>query len=215
MKRGLTTNEKKLINALIDNYNPNGNVRIGDVLLKVYDIVCIESVENKYNIDLYEGAINCEYRCNYKTSNCNKFTIKIFEAISLIQMLIKKGYIIIHKFKVTSETIGTKSSMANFYNPKTGDGMTQMENIIDMFGIDLWKLVNSNFVITNGLIIFKGHHYKDPNEWNNDRVYILTIIAILVSLLIGIFSILRSYKDVKIEPTQIHEIINVIKNHQK
>lgn len=189
--RELTNKEKKLIDELIKNANPNNGVKIGDILLKLYDIVCIEEITDTNNSEFYKGGIKCEYKCNYQTACYNEINMNIYEAVSLILTLIDLRFIIIRNY-YNHSIIGEKSEMVNFIDSKTGEGMTITTNIYDPFNTNLWRLMNSNYVITNGLIDYKQNKYRTIEQRRFDKSMGWTRVSVFIAFIIGLVSIIIS-----------------------
>lgn len=138
--RELTDTEKNLVNALIQNVSRNSGRRIGDVLMQVYPIEYIE--KNKVDDPFYNETIK----------NCHKveegLESKLYEAFSLIIMLIEHRYIVAKEL-IEKEIIGKKNPLCYSL-----DNRHEERTYFNYYDIELWKLLNSHFSVTNSLVDF-------------------------------------------------------------
>ena len=100
--RELTDTEKNLVNALIQNVSRNSGRRIGDVLIHVYPIEYIE--KNKVDDPFYNETIKICHKVEEGLES------KLYEAFSLIIMLIEHRYIVAKEL-IEKEIIEMRTSL--------------------------------------------------------------------------------------------------------
>ena len=208
--RKLTNTEKKLVKALIENVSPDSGRRIGDVLMKVYPI---EYIEKNAQEDLFY---------NQTVQICHKneagLDTKLYEAFSLIIMLIEQRYIVAKDF-IKSNIIGEKHP---YMYPKENHHV--IRRYFNYFEIDLWILLNSQYYISNSLLDYVNNDFKTLEERQHDaemkvalysaqKSRCSTIIAFFSLIVSVVFGIYQAYSSQKIEQKQIDAIETAIKSN--
>lgn len=215
--REFTDTERKLVKALIYNVSRKSGLRIGEVLLHVYPIEYIE--KNKVDDPFYKETIKI---CHKVEENLES---KLYEAFSLIIMLIEHRYIVAKEL-IDKEIIGKKNplcySLDNRYEERT---------YFNYYDIELWKLLNSHFSVTNSLVDFakdfKTVEQRRFEEQLNEAKESLIIsqkglkisqcsffVAILTLLGTIGFGIWQKCTQQEIDSEQINTIISAIKEQK-
>ena len=88
--RSITDEEQKVIKKLIEWQSNGQSIKLGEVLLKLYPIEYIKPSDKKG--DFYRYALEISFDYNNTSSS------KILEAINIIDLLIKKDYLIAKEF---------------------------------------------------------------------------------------------------------------------
>lgn len=109
--RSITEEEQKVIKKLIEWQSNGQSIKLGEVLLKLYPIEYIKPSDKEG--DFYRHALEISYDYNNTSSS------KILEAINIIDLLIKKDYLIAKEF-YADNIIGEK---------KTDCGLPKMNHI--------------------------------------------------------------------------------------
>ena len=196
--RQLTPNEQQIIKALIANISSNTGMRIGDVLCKLFPIEYIRK---------YTGE-EPFYKKTIKICHSDKKDLesKLYEAFSLLNMLIEERYIIAKEF-IAKDIIGKE-------NPYCYPANVHYEEhtYFSYYDNDLWNLLNSHYSVTNALIDF-SKDFKTISQRQFDRQQHLTWLGILIAVIIGIVSILGQFLiPITIKETQVFQIENTLKH---
>ena len=138
--REFTDIEKIIVKALIQNVSRNSGHRIGNVLMQVFPIEFLK--KNKIKEPFYDESIIICHK-----AECN-IEAKIYEAFSLIIMLIEQRYIVTKEL-VEKDIIG---EVYPYCRPI--DDFYQERNYFNYHNVDLWKVLNSHYSVTNSLIDF-------------------------------------------------------------
>lgn len=198
--RELYDTEKELIIALIQNISRKSGLRIGDVLLQVYPIEYIE--KNKIDDPFYKETIKI---CHRATEDIEA---KLYEAFALIIMLIEQRYIVAKEF-IGNDVIGKKDSLCYSLNNRYEE-----RTYYNYYDIDLWKLLNSHYSITNSLIDF-AKDFNTPEQRRHKCTTIISVLAIVVSIIIGLFSPCISEQiSKKSDEESLIQVITAIKGHK-
>lgn len=215
--RELTDTEKNLVNALIQNVSRNSGRRIGDVLMQVYPIEYIE--KNKVDDPFYKETIKI---CHKVEENLES---KLYEAFSLIIMLIEHRYIVAKEL-IDKEIIGKKNPLCYSL-----DNRHEERTYFNYYDIELWKLLNSHFSVTNSLVDFAKdfktveqrrfeEQLKEAKESLvtsqkglkiSQRSFIVAILTLLGTIGFGIW---QKCTQQEIDSKQIDAIISAIKEQK-
>lgn len=172
--RRFNDNEIKVMNTLISNNNYASPITIGEILMQIYDISCIEP--NHREDDFYKNTITLI--CSAKEEPL------IYEAISLIVYLTENRYLITKEF-LQNDILGEKWLMVPLCDPRANQNEIRLFNF---FNFDLWHFLNSQYVALNSLIDLKQHNYQSIDERRFNKTIKWTKISILVAIIIGIVS---------------------------
>lgn len=209
--RNLTEKEKKIVKALIDNYDPANGFHIGDVLKDIYSIKCYKKVEIS-NAELQCEAIKDPRKVEityYYRPNI-EFRSDFYEAILLINMLQKHGYIVL-SLVIENDVIGDTNIMASPCNLKTKEGQSKTETFYNDLGVDLWEMLNSWFVVSNYLVDLVEHNFEDIEQRRFNEQIKFTIFGLLVAIALGIVSMC---KDVSISQKNIDDIVKAVQENK-
>lgn len=215
--RELTDTEKNLVNALIQNVSRNSGRRIGDVLMQVYPIEYIE--KNKVDDPFYNETIKICHKVEEGLES------KLYEAFSLIIMLIEHRYIVAKEL-IEKEIIGKKNPLCYSL-----DNRHEERTYFNYYDIELWKLLNSHFSVTNSLEDFAKdfktvEQRRFEEQLNEAKESLITsqkglkisqcsfIVAILTLLGTIGFGIWQKCTQQEIDSEQINTIISVIKEQK-
>lgn len=196
--RELTDKEKRLCEALIENDEKERHqLRIGDVISKMYDFECIEkeSLGEKYQDYPFKIILSC------LSEKREEIVKDLNEAIALLLMFKEKGMI---------SYINSNSDVCFGDNTPKMYGLNEPEHsaaaMIDFFDINTWQLLNSYYYLTNS---FKDYcqDFKTIEQRRHEieikiakrtltPTWIAAIFAIL-SLIIAAVSLLHSYQIIK------------------
>lgn len=215
--REFTDTERKLVKALINNVSRKSGLHIGEVLLQVYPIEYIE--KNKVDDPFYKETIKI---CHKVEENLES---KLYEAFSLIIMLIEHRYIVAKEL-IDKEIIGKKNplcySLVNRHEERT---------YFNYYDIELWKLLNSHFSVTNSLVDFakdfktvEQRRFEEQlneakesliNSQKGLKISLCSFIVAILTLLgtIG-FGIWQKCTQQEIDSEQINTIISTIKEQK-
>lgn len=174
--RRFNDNEIIVIDTLISNNNYASPITIGEILMQIYDISCIEP--NHREDDFYKNTITLI--C------CAKEEPFIYEAISLIVYLTENRYLITKEL-LQNEILGERWTMVPLCDPRANQNEIRLFNF---YNFDLWHLLNSQYVVLNSLIDLKQHDYQSIDERRFNKTIKWTKISILVAIIIGIVSAL-------------------------
>lgn len=181
--RELTKNEKKLVTEIVTKCIPDSTATIGDILMNLYNIDFMEkylpnSDEEKYVSESDYSSVSFLYK-SFKGRN---FQAEIYEAILLLLLLKKEGYIYMNysSFINSEDQKGKKPEMLSILQDKD---YYERRRIFDIFpGTKLWTLLNSNCIVTNSLIDYaKDFKTEEQRRFRTSIRY--TWIAILISLI--------------------------------
>lgn len=215
--RQLTKTEQKLIESLIDNDSTKSGLRLGDVLIKVYPIEYIE--KNQIDEPFYQKTINICHRAE------EGLEAKIYEAFSLIIMLIEQRYIVAKEL-VEKNIIGQKYQYC--YTP---ENRHEERTFFNYYNTDLWSLLNSHYAVTNSLIDFSKdfktvEQRRFEEQLNEAKESLITsqkglkisqwsfLVAILTLLGTIGFGIWQKFTQQEIDSEQINTIISAIKENK-
>lgn len=179
--RDLSTREKKLVKEIIKECVPGSETTIGMVLMPIYKIACIAKHMQDYNELRYlsESEYSSVY-FQYYNNNKRNFESEIYEAILLLLLLEKEGYIFFN--------------FSSFNNVETIGEFCKSSTILDAANIDtkiiydvfpdhkLWYLLNSNCIVTNSLKDY-AKDFKTEEQRNFKKSVYLTWIAISIALI--------------------------------
>lgn len=195
--RQLTPNEQQIIRALIANISSNTGMRIGDVLCKLFPIEYIKKYIGKE--PFYKKTIKICHSDNKGLES------KLYEAFSLLNMLIEERYIIAKEF-IAKDIIGKENPYCYPTNAHYAE-----HTYFSYYDNDLWNLLNSHYSVTNALIDF-SKDFKTDSQRQFDRQQCLTWLGILVAVIIGIVSILGQFLiPITIKESQLFQIENSLK----
>ena len=215
--RSITTEEQKVIRKLIEWQSNGQSIRLGEVLLKLYPIEYIEPSDKEG--DFYRNALEISYDYNNTSSS------KILEAINIIDLLIKKDYLITKEF-YADNIIGEK---------KTDCGLPKMYHIssnrryvettlMNYYDYNLWNLLNSYYYVTNSLIDFANdfktveqRHFEEQLKeakrstcWSRFAA-VIDVFAFIASV---VFGFCQSCSQQELDSEQINTIISAIKEEK-
>lgn len=173
--RRFNDNEIIVMNALISNNNYASPITIGEILMQIYDISCIEP--NHIEEDFYKNTV-------ILICNSNQEPL-IYEAISIIVYLIENRYLIA-KHLLRNEILGEKWSMVPISDHRSKQAEIRLFNF---FNFDLWELLDSQYVVSNSLIDLKQHSYQSIEERHFNKTIKWTKISVWVAIIIGLFSL--------------------------
>lgn len=198
--REFTDTEKDLVKALIQNVSRKSGFRLGEVLLQVYPIEFIE--KNKLDDPFYKETIKI---CHKVEENLES---KLYEAFSLIIMLIEHRYIVAKEF-INKDIIGKKNPLCYSL-----DNLHEERTYFNYYDVELWELLNSHYAITNALVDF-AKDFKTPEQRRHNCTIKISIAAIFVSILIGIFSpFISKWISEKSDKESIELVISAIKEQK-
>jgi len=148
--REFTENEKKLVNELINAYQPCGAVTIGDILMQFHKIQCfkkniIPEFEKENSTIIDARSVKVQY---YEYKHID-FLSTIFESLMLIDFLHHNRYIGLSRI-FDPDMIGEEWKMLVPID-KDGNGMLCNINLYNNFSTDIWTLLSSYYVVTNSL----------------------------------------------------------------
>jgi len=132
--------EKKLIKELINAYQPDKTVKIGDILLQFHKIQCFK--KNDY------PSVIVQY---YEYQDID-FENAINESLKLIDLLYKNKDIDLNPI-FDSNTIGEEWKMLPPID-KNGNGKIVTTSLPNDFSVDTWTLLSSSYVVENSLSDF-------------------------------------------------------------
>ena len=172
--REFTKTEKEVVRKLIEWCSDNQSIRLGEVLLRLFPKIEYIKPSNKKEDEFYKHTIEISY--NIKQGSLSD----ILEAINLFDLLVKQNYIVVKQL-FTTECIGEEhqglySNIDEVHYVKT--------SIINYYQYDLWEFLCSYFYVTNALVDF-AKDFKTIEQRRHNRNTILSVIAIVVSFLIG------------------------------
>lgn len=205
--RSITDEEQKVIKKLIEWQSNGQSIKLGEVLLKLYPIEYIKPSDKKG--DFYRHALEISYDYDNTSSS------KILEAINIIDLLIKKDYLIAKEF-YADNIIGEK---------KTDCGLPKMNHIsnktryvettlMNYYSYDLWNMLNSYYYVTNSLIDF-AKDFKTVEQRRHSCTTRISVVAIFVSILIGIASpFISKCISEKSDKERLEQVISTIKEQK-
>ena len=205
--RSITEEEQKVIKKLIEWQSNGQSIKLGEVLLKLYPIEYIKPSDKEG--DFYRHALEFSYDYNNTSSS------KILEAINIIDLLIKKDYLIAKEF-YADNIIGEK---------KTDCGLPKMNHIsnktryvettlMNYYSYDLWNMLNSYYYVTNSLIDF-AKDFKTPEQRRHNCTTNISIVAIIASVIIGIASpFISKWISEKSDKESLRQVISAIKEQK-
>lgn len=173
--RRFNDNEIKVMNALISNNNYASPITIGEILMQIYDISYIEP--NQQDDDFYKNTV-----CLICESNQEPL---IYEAISLIVYLIEDRHLITKEL-LKHRNLGEKWMMLPISDSRSNQSEIR---IFNFYEFDLWKLLDSQYVVSNSLIDLKQHNYQSIEERRFNKTIKWTKISVWVAITIGLFSL--------------------------
>lgn len=215
--REFTDTEQKLVKALINNVSRKSGLRIGEVLLQVYPIEYIE--KNIIDDPFYKETIKICHKVEEGLES------KLYEAFSLIIMLIEHRYIVGKEF-IDKKIIGKKNPLCYPL-----DNRHEERTYFNYYDIELWKLLNSHFSVTNSLVDFaKDFKTVEQRRFEEElktaketleetkntlkitqKAFIGTLLTLLATIGIGIW---QKCSQQEIDTEQINSITTAIKEHK-
>lgn len=146
--RELTEKEKAIVTALVQNYQPDSTLKIGDILMVLYPIKAIGKNESpELEAKKLSPKELPQVWVEYEYDPQKDFSVDFYEAILLICYLIDKNYLIINNFSFIGDTIGEFT-----IKMECGSCRTEIRNFFDVFPYSMWTLLNGTFIVTNALI---------------------------------------------------------------
>ncbi|WP_300701291.1 hypothetical protein [Bacteroides sp.] len=212
--RELTKKEKKIVKALIENYDPANGLSVGDILKKIYSIKSYKKVKIS-NAELQCNAIKDprKVEIEYYYRPGIEFRNDFYEAILLINMLQKDGYIVL-SLVIENDAIGDTNKIASPCNPITKEGQLRIETFYNDLGVDLWEMLNCWFVVSNFLFDFVDNDYQTLEQRNFKEERRDTNTEIRIAFLVGLFGIISSIismcQDVSISQKNIDDIVKAV-----
>lgn len=189
--RELTPKEKKLCKALIDkDRKEQHQLRIGDVLLDLYDFECIEKdvLGEKYQDYPFNIRISC---LSDKRKGIEE---DLNEAIALLIMLKEKG-MLSYIYSKSDDCFGDNTPKSYYL----GEPEHSEAAMLNYFSVDAWQLLDSYYYVSNSFIDYVSNGCKTIEQRRHEeemssmkctnRISIATAIIALLTLL---FSILCS-----------------------
>lgn len=148
--RELTKKEKTIVTTLVQKYQPNSTLTIGEILMELYQIKAIRKYEpTESELHYFSEKELSQVRVEYEYDPQKDFSVDFYEAILLICYLIDNNYLIINYSSFTDSTIGEFSKIMH------SDGsVLKIQNFYDVFPYKIWLLLNGTFIVTNALIDF-------------------------------------------------------------
>lgn len=215
--REFTDSEKNLVKALIQNVSRDSGLRIGDVLRKVYPIEYIE--KNTVDDPFYKETIKICHKDE------NEIEAKIYEAFSLIILLLEQRYIVAKEL-IEKGIIGRKNPFCDISENRHIE-----RTYFNYYNIDLWSLLNSHYSVTNSLIDFaKDFKTVEQRRFEEElktaketleetkntlkitqKAFIGTLLTLLATIGIGIW---QKCSQQEIDTEQINSITTAIKEHK-
>jgi hypothetical protein len=181
--RELTKNEKKIVTEIVKKCVPDSTATIGDIIMNLYNINFMKEYLPSRNEEKFESESDYSSVCfEYKTYNGRKFQAEIYEAILLLLLLKKEGYIFMNysSFINSEGQKGNRHEMMSLLQDKD---YYEERRIFDIFpDTKLWILLNSHCIVTNSLIDYsKDFKTEEQRRFRTSIRY--TWIAILISLI--------------------------------
>jgi hypothetical protein len=185
--------------------------------MQVYPIEYIE--KNKVDDPFYNETIKICHKVEEGLES------KLYEAFSLIIMLIEHRYIVAKEL-IDKEIIGKKNSLYCSL-----DNRHEERTYFNYYDIELWKLLNSHFSVTNSLVDFAKdfktvEQRRFEEQLNEAKESLITsqkglkisqcsfIVAILTLLGTIGFGIWQKCTQQEIDSEQINTIISAIKEQK-
>lgn len=148
--RELTKKEKTIVTTLVQKYQPNSTLTIGEILMELYQIKAIRKYEpTESELHYFSEKELSQVRVEYEHDPQKDFSVDFYEAILLICYLIDNNYLIINYSPFTNNTIGEFSKIMH-----SGGSVPKIQNFYDVFPYKIWSLLNGTFIVTNALIDF-------------------------------------------------------------
>lgn len=178
--RDITPEEQRIIKELIIWQSNGQSIKIGELLLKLYPIEYIEP-SNKAE-EFYKNTLDISY------DNKNTSLSKILEAVNIIDLLIKKDYLVAKEF-FTNNIIGEKNIDCSLLDMEHSSSKKHYVHttLMNYYSYDLWNILNSYYYVTNSLVDF-AKDFKTPEQRRHNCTTKISVAAIIVSVIIGIAS---------------------------
>ena len=186
--RELTPKEKELCKALIDkDRKEQHQLRIGDVLLDLYDFECIEKdvLGEKYQDYPFNIRISC---LSDKRKGIEE---DLNEAIALLIMLKEKG-MLSYIYSKSDECFGDNTPKSYYL----GEPEHSEAAMLNYFSVDAWQLLDSYYYVSNSFIDYVSNGCKTIEQRRHEeemssmkctnRISIATAIIALLTLLFSI-----------------------------
>lgn len=183
--RELTPKEKELCKALIDkDRKEQHQLRIGDVLLDLYDFECIEKdvLGEKYQDYPFNIRISC---LSDKRKGIEE---DLNEAIALLIMLKEKG-MLSYIYSKSDECFGDNTPKSYYL----GEPEHSEAAMLNYFSVDAWQLLDSYYYVSNSFIDYVSNGCKTIEQRRHEeemssmkctnRISIATAIIALLTLL--------------------------------
>ena len=191
--------------ALIENDDKERHqIRIGDVLLKLYDIECIEkeSIGEKYQEYPFKIKISC------LSEKRDGIVNDLNEAISLLLMLKEKGMVSFIDSK-SDKCFGDNTPKMYLNDPEHS-----VAPMIDCFDVNTWQLLNSYYYLSNS---FKDYcqDFKTIEQRRHEReikgiqcTNIIAFITMLIAFVTLVFTVCSCSQSHEKKTTDIKDNTN-------
>ena len=189
--RELTPKEKELCKALIDkDRKEQHQLRIGDVLLDLYDFECIEKdvLGEKYQDYPFNIRISC---LSDKRKGIEE---DLNEAIALLIMLKEKG-MLSYIYSKSDECFGDNTPKSYYL----GEPEHSEAAMLNYFSVDAWQLLDSYYYVSNSFIDYVSNGCKTIEQRRHEEEMSsmkctnrISIAAAIIALLTLLFSTLCS-----------------------
>ena len=183
--------EKKIIDRICEGHTHIGTLlcdHIPDLLLKIVK----DRVNDVYTVDLL-------FKSSTPTSQVEEKAIfqteKIIYIVKFLLYLEKEGYALTGYFshgRAVNPLMGLPKTIAE-YNVNTNNYMNWSftdERMLDF----IFKYTDIIIFPTHQLKAFQQNKYRTQEDIKHKQIMIVTVVAIIVALLIGIASIIQNFK---------------------
>ena len=202
--RNFTDTEQKVVRKLIECCSDGQSIRLGEVLRELFPEIEYIKPSKKKEEEFYKHTIDI---C-YNEKQC--LLSDILEAVNLFDLLVKQKYIVVKQLfpieSIGEEHQGMYPTMDNVHYVET--------SIVNYYHYDLWEFLCNHFYVTNALVDF-AKDFKTPEQRRHNCNTIISVTAIVVSIIIGIVSpyISRCISE-KSDKESLEQVISAIKEQK-
>ena len=202
--RDFTDTEQRTVRKLIE-WSTNGqSIRLGEVLRNLFPEIEYIKPSNKKEEEFYKHTIDICY--NEKQCSLSN----ILEVVNLLDLLVKQNYIVVKQL-FPIECIGEKHQ--GMY-PIMDNAHFVETSIVNYYQYDLWEFLCSHFYVTNALVDF-AKDFKTPEQRRHNCTTNISVVAIIVSVVIGIGSpFISKWISEKSDKESLEQVISVIKEQK-
>lgn len=187
--KNLSKIQKKFLKFIVKEKATSVSIMIKDKLFDFFS----DNYPNYYLIITNQLIISIKSKAPSNTDQTNNVKGDLIDILVLLSYLVKNDYLFLYEQKNLSKIHSKEEFEKEVYNFQFSNDKSY------------YKILTSNYSISPGLREFVGHviQFKTPEQKQNVLSFVLALVALLVSIGVGIVSIQVQNKSIKIQEDSI------------